>query len=64
MSAGLPPAGVVLLGGVHGALAAARTLGRKGIPVIYVSDDHPLPRFSRYVRESFSWSGAQAPGAA
>ncbi|EFI50444.1 hypothetical protein [Afipia sp. 1NLS2] len=64
MSAALPPAGVVLLGGVHGALAAARTLGRKGIPVIYVSDDHPLPRFSRYVRESFSWSGAQAPGAA
>lgn len=63
MSAPLPPAGVVLLGGVHGALAAARTLGRKGIPVIYVSDDHPLPRFSRYVREHFKWSGAQAPGA-
>lgn len=64
MSAPLPPAGVILLGGVHGALAAARTLGRKGIPVIYVSDDHPLPRFSRYVRESFAWSGAQVPGAA
>lgn len=64
MSAPLPPAGVVLLGGVHGALAAARTLGRKGIPVVYVSDDHPLPRFSRYVREHFTWSGAQAPGAA
>lgn len=64
MSAALSPAGVVLLGGVHGALAAARTLGRKGIPVVYVSDDHPLPRFSRYVRESFAWSGAQAPGAA
>lgn len=63
MSAARPPAGVVLLGGVHGALAAARTLGRKGIPVIYVTDDHPLPRFSRYVQESFAWSGAQAPGA-
>jgi predicted ATP-grasp superfamily ATP-dependent carboligase len=63
MSASLPPAGVVLLGGVHGALAAARSLGRKGIPVIYVTDDHPLPKFSRYVRESFEWSGAQAPGA-
>jgi len=63
MSAALPPAGVILLGGVHGALAAARTLGRKGIPVIYVSDDHPLPRFSRYVRAHFTWSGAQAPGA-
>jgi len=64
MSAPLPPAGVILLGGVHGALAAARTLGRKGIPVIYVTDDHPLPKFSRYVRESFEWPGAQAPGAA
>jgi len=64
MSAPLPPAGVVLLGGVHGALAAARSLGRKGIPVIYVTDDHPLPKFSRYVRESFEWPGAQAPGAA
>lgn len=64
MSAPLPPAGVVILGGVHGALAVARTLGRKGIPVIYVTDDHPLPKFSRYVRESFEWPGAQAPGAA
>jgi predicted ATP-grasp superfamily ATP-dependent carboligase len=53
----------VLLGGVHGALAAARSLGRKGIPVIYVTDDHPLPKFSRYVRESFDWPGTQSPGA-
>lgn len=64
MSAPLPPAGVVLLGGVHGALAAARSLGRKGIAVIYVSDDHPLPRFSRYVRAHVAWPGAHAPGAA
>jgi len=64
MSSPLPPAGVVLLGGVHGALAAARSLGRKGIAVVYVTDDHPLPKFSRYVRESFTWPGAQAPGAA
>lgn len=64
MSASFPPAGVILLGGVHGALAAARSLGRKGIAVIYVSDDHPLPKFSRYVRESCEWPGPQAPGAA
>jgi len=64
MNAPLPAAGVVLLGGVHGALAAARSLGRKGIAVIYVSDDHPLPRFSRYVRAHVAWPGAHAPGAA
>ncbi|BEV44345.1 ATP-grasp domain-containing protein [Afipia carboxidovorans] len=58
------PPGVVLLGGVHGALAAARSLGRKGIPVIYLTDDHPLPKFSRYVRESLTWPGSQAPDAA
>jgi D-aspartate ligase len=57
------PTGVVLLGGAHGALAAARSLGRKNIPVAYVTDDHPLPKFSRYVRESFDWPGPQAPHA-
>jgi predicted ATP-grasp superfamily ATP-dependent carboligase len=56
--------GVILLGGVHGALSAARSLGRKGIPVIYLTDDHPLPKFSRYVRESLTWPGPQAPDAA
>lgn len=55
--------GVIVLGGVHGALAAARSLGRKNIPVIYVTDDHALPKSSRYVRASFAWPGAQAPDA-
>lgn len=50
--------GVVLLGGAHGALALARSFGRKGIPVILVTDDHPLPRFSRYVGKWFAWPGA------
>lgn len=55
--------GVVLLGGAHGALAAARSFGRKGIPVVFVTDDHPLPKFSRYVTRSFGWPGAKAPDA-
>jgi predicted ATP-grasp superfamily ATP-dependent carboligase len=50
--------GVVLLGGAHGALALVRSFGRKGIPVVLVTDDHPLPRFSRYVGRWFAWPGA------
>jgi D-aspartate ligase len=56
--------GAVILGGTHGALSVARSLGRKGIPVVLVTDDHPLPRLSRYVRRSFGWPGALSPQAA
>ena len=44
-----PPGGLVV-GGAHGGLAVARSLGRRGIPVCFVTDDHPLAGFSRYVR--------------
>ena len=57
--------GVMLLGGAHGTLALARGFGRSGIPVTVVSDDHPLPNFSRYVQRHFDWPGAnaaEAPG--
>lgn len=53
--------GVVLLGGAHGALSAARSFGRKGIPVFLVTDDHPLPKLSRYVARRFSWPGVKSP---
>jgi predicted ATP-grasp superfamily ATP-dependent carboligase len=56
--------GVLILGGAHNALALARSFGRKGVPVMQVSNDHPLPTYSRYVRRSFPWPGAAAPGAA
>lgn len=56
--------GVVILGGAHNALALARSFGRKGIPVALVTDDHPLPTFSRYVRRTFDWPGATSAGAA
>src|SRR5215207_7757069 len=56
--------GVILLGGAHGALALARSFGRGGIPVVLVSDDHPLPKFSRYLRRRFDWPGANAPESA
>lgn len=53
--------GVVLLGGAHGALSAARSFGRKGIPVYLVTDDHPLPKLSRYVTRRFDWPGTRSP---
>jgi len=53
--------GVVLLGGAHGALSAARSFGRKGIPVFLVTDDHPLPKLSRYIARRFDWPGTKSP---
>ena len=64
MIPGEPLAGVVLLGGAHGALAMARSFGRLGIPVALVTNDHPLPRWSRFVRHQFDWPGPEAPDAA
>ncbi len=63
-SASMVLPGVIILGGAHNALALARSFGRRNIPVVLVSDDHPLPSFSRYVRRSMDWPGATAPDAA
>lgn len=51
--------GAVVLGGAHGALALARSLGRRGIPVWFLTNDHPLARYSRYVERSLTWRGPQ-----
>lgn len=64
MTSGEPLAGVVLLGGAHGALAMARSFGRLGIPVALVTNDHPLPRWSHFVQRQFDWPGPDAPDAA
>lgn len=55
---------VVILGGAHGALALARSLGRSGIPVHYISNDSPLTGWSRFVRRRVKWQGAEHPDAA
>ncbi len=55
--------GALVVGGAHVSLGVARSLGRHGIPV-WLLADHPLPKFSRYVRRSFSWPGAEHEGAA
>jgi predicted ATP-grasp superfamily ATP-dependent carboligase len=58
-----PDCGAVVLGGAHGSLAIARSLGRRGIPVCYITNDHPLARYSRYVVRSVAWAGPSEAGA-
>ena len=60
---GRPPPGVVILGGAHGALALARDIGRLGVPVWHVTNDHPLPRLSRYVTRAWWWAGPKSADA-
>ncbi|MEQ1953069.1 ATP-grasp domain-containing protein [Mesorhizobium sp. CN2-181] len=55
--------GVVILGGAHGTLALARSLGAKDVPVWLVSQDTPLPGWSRRVRRKFDWPGPGDPNA-
>lgn len=35
--------GAVVLGGAHGALALARSLGPSGVPVSHITNDSPSP---------------------
>ena len=55
--------GAVILGGAHGSLAVARSLGRRGVPVVQVNHDHPIAGLSRYTRRKFRWDGPDAPDA-
>src|SRR3984957_15686172 len=40
--------GAVVVGGEHPGLGAARSLGRRGIPVCIIDDQHSISQFSRY----------------
>ena len=62
--AGREAPGALILGGAHGSLAVARSLGRRGIPVWFVTHDHPIAKYSRYVARSFEWAGPSDKGAA
>jgi predicted ATP-grasp superfamily ATP-dependent carboligase len=55
--------GALVLGGAHGSLEIARSLGRRGIRVWLITDDNPLPRLSRYVEKSLTWAGPRDGGA-
>jgi len=64
-AAGRParPTGAVVVGGAHGSLALVRSLGRHGIPVWFVTNDHPIAKYSRYADRGFVWSGPEDAGA-
>jgi D-aspartate ligase len=62
--ASVPPKGALILGGAHGSLEIARSLGRRGIPVWLITSDSLLAGLSRYVQRSVSWSGPGSDGAA
>ncbi len=49
--------GALIVGGAHVSIAIARSLGRQGIPVWLLSN-HPIPTYSRYVKRSLPWPGA------
>ncbi len=58
-----PRKGAIVLGGAHGSLEIARSLGRHGIPVWLVTADNPLASLSRFVECSFRWRGPRDSGA-
>jgi D-aspartate ligase len=60
---GEAPKGAIVLGGAHGSLEIARSLGRRGIRVWVVTADNPLATMSRYVERSLTWAGPREDGA-
>jgi D-aspartate ligase len=55
--------GALVVGGAHGSLALVRSLGRRGIPVWFLTHDHPIAKYSRYSDRSFAWDGPDDDGA-
>jgi D-aspartate ligase len=41
--------GAIVIGGEHPGLGIARSLGRRGVPVIVIDDQHSVSQFSKYV---------------
>src|SRR5271156_5887832 len=43
------PVGAIIVGGEHPGLGIARSLGRRGVPICIIDDQHSISQFSRYV---------------
>src|ERR1700736_5462664 len=43
--------GAVVIGGEHPGLGIARSLGRRGIPICIIDDQHSVSQFSRYATQ-------------
>src|SRR6202050_2225531 len=44
-----PQVGAIVIGGEHPGLGIARSLGRRGVPIYVIHDQHSVSQFSRYV---------------
>jgi D-aspartate ligase len=53
--------GAVVLGGDYQGLGIVRSLGRKGIPVCVVDDEHSIARYSRYTTASVGIASMRHP---
>src|SRR5205814_1963305 len=51
--------GAIVIGGNFMALGIARSLGRQGIPVWVLHDDHLIATASRYTQRSLPWRQAE-----
>jgi D-aspartate ligase len=56
-SASAPTVGAVVVGGDYQGLGIVRSLGRRGVPVCVVDDEHSISRFSRYAKSFVSLPG-------
>src|SRR5579862_4030655 len=52
-------AGAIVIGGGHVGLGLARSLGRRHIDVVTLSEQHSLPAVSRYCRRCLPWLAAE-----
>ena len=53
-----PADGALVIGGDYKSLGVVRSLGRRGIPVWVLTDEHLLAGWSRYCRRAIPWSPA------
>ena len=51
LNLGRPP-GAVVIGGDYQGLGIVRSLGKMGVPVCVIDDEHSISRFSRYATHS------------
>src|SRR5256885_318912 len=58
---GRRPRGALVLGGDYKALGIVRSLGRHGIPVWVLRDEHVIASSSRYCRRAIDWPAAGDP---
>jgi D-aspartate ligase len=56
--------GALIVGGSHGSLCVARSLGRQGIKAAFVGNEPSIAQFSHYVTNALSWGGPDQAGAA